>query len=117
MTLTSKVVQCLNTPEKLYLVRQITEITNNSYFKCLYRQLWEKYYNISSKDTNWQSKITKSYAHQHDLCRMYKPQKSFIEQRRQTIQHQIEQLGKELQGYLIKLRQDMTQWQPFIDRM
>jgi len=107
--------RCLDGPEKLQFVRQITEMTNNLYFKDFQRQLWQEYYNLSSKDKNWVLKITKQYAHQHHTCRMYRPQKSFIEERQSTITHQIKRIGDELREHLIKLQQNITQWRPSIN--
>ncbi|CAF1535561.1 unnamed protein product, partial [Adineta steineri] len=95
-------ISCLDTNEKLHFVRQMTEITNNLYFKDLQRQLWLEYYNSSIEDDNWESKITNRYAHQHNTCRMYKPKKSLIEQRQIKVARQIQEIGSELQDYLIK---------------
>jgi hypothetical protein len=111
----SKIVQCLDIPEKLHFVRRVSEITNERYFKDLQRQLWQEYYNISSKDNNWELTITKGYAHQHNTCQMYKPRKSFIEQRRTKIAHELQQINNELKEYLIKLQHNIAQWQPSID--
>ncbi|CAF1474520.1 unnamed protein product [Adineta steineri] len=108
-------ISCLDTNEKLHFVRQMTEITNNLYFKDLQRQLWLEYYNSSIEDDNWESKITNRYAHQHNTCRMYKPKKSLIEQRQIIIARQIQEIGTELQDYLIKLQNYGQQWQPSID--
>ena len=108
-------VQCLNTNEKLHIVRHATEVTNNFYYKDLQRQLWQEYHDIGSKADNWESRTTKQYAHQHHTCRMYRPRKSYIEQRQKTIEHQLQQIGSELHEYLIRLQQNITQWQPSID--
>jgi hypothetical protein len=111
-----KVIQCLDTKEKLDFIRQITEMKNNLQFKELQRQLWQEYYNLSLKDHNWESTaVTQGYARQHNTCRMYKPKKSYIEQRRSTIAHQIQRINNELQENLLKLQQYSQQWQPSID--
>ncbi|CAM2729173.1 unnamed protein product [Rotaria socialis] len=110
-----KLVECLNSPEKLHIVREITEITNNLYFKDFQAKLWQEYYNISSKDNNWESKITKRFARQHNTCRMYRPQRSYIQERQATIAHQKERIGNQLQEYLTKLLNNIEQWQPSID--
>jgi hypothetical protein len=112
-----KISQCLDTKEKLHCIRQIAEITNNFYFKDLQRQLWQEYYNLSLKhgDNNCELTVTKSYAHQHNTCRMYRPHKSFIEQRQTTITHQLQRIGNQLQENLLKLQQNTEQWQPSID--
>jgi hypothetical protein len=108
-----KVIQCLDTKEKLDFIRQITEMKNNLQFKELQRQLWQEYYNLSLKDPNWESTaVTQGYARQHNTCRMYKPKKSYIEQRRSTIAHQIQRINNELQENLFKLQQYTRQWQP-----
>ena len=111
-----KLVQCLDTVEKLHFVRHMTEITNNFYFKGLQRQLWQEYHSLSLTDpTSWQVKITKHYAQRHHTCRMYRPTQSYIDERRKTIEHQLRQVGNELQSSLTKLEQNVTQWRPTID--
>ena len=109
------VVQCLDTTEKLHFIRHMTELTNNLYFTNLQRQLWQVYHNISSKHDDWESKMTKQYAHEHSTCRMHRPRKSQINARRATIEHQMKQLGEELGQLLTQLKANATQWQPAID--
>ncbi|CAF4177913.1 unnamed protein product, partial [Rotaria sordida] len=111
----SKLVQCLNTPEKLYAAREITEITNNLYHKDFQERLWQEYYNISSQDIHWESKITKQFARQNSLHQIYRPKKSYIQQRLATIAKQKERIGKELQEHLAKLSNFVQHWQPPID--
>ena len=110
-----KVVQCLDTTEKLHFVRRMTELTNNFYFINLQRQLWQEYHNLGSKNDNWESKTTKQWAHQHHTCRMYRPRKSQVEERRATIEHQMKQLGEELTRHLTQLQANAEQWRPTID--
>ncbi|CAF5034534.1 unnamed protein product, partial [Rotaria sp. Silwood1] len=111
----SKLVQCLNTTEKLYAVRELAEITNNFYYKDFQEKLWQEYHNISSQDNNWESKITKQFARQNSLHQIYRPKKSYIQQRLATIAKQKLRLGKELQEHLAKLLNDIVHWQPSID--
>ncbi|CAF5229078.1 unnamed protein product, partial [Rotaria magnacalcarata] len=77
----SQLVQCFNTPEKIQRIREVTEITNNFHFKDFQEKLWQTYATISSTDNEWESKITKKFAHEHNTCRMYRPKKSFVQQR------------------------------------
>ena len=109
------VVQCLDTTEKLHFVRHMTELTNNLYFTNLQRQLWQAYHNTSSKDDDWESTITKQYAHQHHTCRMHRPRKSQIIERRMAIELQMNRLGEELGQHLTQLKVNVAQWQPTID--
>jgi hypothetical protein len=46
---------------------------------------------------------------------MFRPRKSFIEQRRMTIAHELEQLSEALQEYMKELEQNIAKWQPSID--
>jgi hypothetical protein len=107
--------QYLDTKEKLRCTRQTAEIVNNIYFKDLQRQLYEEYYKLSKNDEHWESTITNGYAHQHNTCRMSRPRKSYIEQRRTTIAHQLERLANELKENLLQLQATVEQWQPTID--
>ncbi|CAF3866507.1 unnamed protein product [Rotaria sp. Silwood1] len=111
----SKLIESLNTSEKLHAVREITEVTNNLYFKDFQEQLWKEYYKISSQDNNWESKITKHFARQHNTCQMYRPKISYIQERLATISKQKERIAKQLDEYLKKLLHDVQEWQPSID--
>ncbi|CAF5047696.1 unnamed protein product, partial [Rotaria sp. Silwood1] len=111
----SKLIEPLNTSEKLHVVREITEITNNLYYKDFQEKLWQEYYNISSQDNNWESKITKHFARQNSLYQMYRPKKSYIQERQATIAKQKERIGKQLHDYLTKLSNYVQHWQPPID--
>ena len=111
-----KIVQCLDTADKLHFVRRMTEMTNDFYFKGLQRQLWQEYYTLSSTNTTaWQVKTTKQYAQQHRTCRMYRPSQSYIDERRHTIERQLRQVDNELQEYLKQVEQTVTHWQPTVD--
>ncbi|CAF1491381.1 unnamed protein product [Rotaria sordida] len=111
----SKLIVSLNTSEKLHTVREMTEVTNNLYFKDFQEKLWQEYYNISFQDNNWESKITKHFARQHNTCQMYRPRKSYIQERFATIAKQKERIRKQLDEYLNKLLHDVQEWQPPID--
>ena len=105
-------VQCLDTKEKLDIIRQMVEMKNNFDFKELQRQLWNEYHTLSEKDPHWELSIKKGYARQHHTCRMYRPKKSFIQQRQTNITQQIEQIRKQLEEYSSKLKQYGQEWQP-----
>ncbi|CAF4560060.1 unnamed protein product, partial [Rotaria magnacalcarata] len=49
----NNMVKNLDTKEKLELVRQVTEATNNLYYFDLQRQLWQEYYDIGMKENVW----------------------------------------------------------------
>ena len=103
-----KIFQCLNTPEKLRLVREITEATNDYYFKDLQRQLWQEYYELGLKEGTWASIVSKKFAHKHHTCRIYGRSKFSIEQHQATI-------TQELQNIKIKLDLSIKEWEPSID--
>ncbi|CAF4225734.1 unnamed protein product, partial [Rotaria sordida] len=67
----NKIVQCLNTNEKLQFVRQMTEATNNLYYFDLERQLWEDYFDLGIKENKWAPRVSKSFVKQHHTCRTY----------------------------------------------
>lgn len=110
-----KLVECLNTTEKLHIVREITEITNNLYFKDFEQKLWQDYYNISLKDNNWKSKITRKFAKRNNIHRRHTPSQSYIQERLTIISKQKELIRNQLQEYLTKLLKEVEQWQPSID--
>ncbi|CAM4819724.1 unnamed protein product [Rotaria magnacalcarata] len=107
--------KCLDTTEKVQLVRQVIEATNNLYYYDLQRQLWQEYYNIGTKEDVWRRKITKSAAKQHRTCRSYGLPKHIVEERQKAITRQIQHGINELQKYAIQLQNDLQQWQPSVD--
>ena len=111
-----KIVQLLDTDEKLQFVRQMTEVTNNLQYLTLQRQLWQDDYNIGiSEGSIRTSQLSKADAKLHHTCRTYGFSKQIIEKRQQNIKHHVQRAIQELQQYLIKLQQNTQQWQPFID--
>ncbi|CAF4557491.1 unnamed protein product [Rotaria sp. Silwood2] len=111
----SKLLKCVDTPEKLNAVRKLTEIKNNVYHKDFQQKLWDEYYTISYQDQKWEKKITKKFAYQHNTCRMYRPSKNYIQERQATIAKQKERIAKELDECLTKLLNDIQHWQPSLD--
>ncbi|CAF1364486.1 unnamed protein product [Rotaria sordida] len=97
----NKIVQCLNTNEKLQFVRQMTETTNNLYYFDLQRQLWQDYFDLGMKENKWAPRVSKSFVKQHHTCRTYGFPKHIVEQRLQTITQQFQQ-------------QNVKHWQPYI---
>ncbi|CAF4165334.1 unnamed protein product [Rotaria sordida] len=110
----NKIVQCLNTNEKLQFVRQMTEATNNLYYFDLERQLWEDYFDLGIKENKWAPRVSKSFVKQHHTCRTYGFHKHIVEQRLQTITQQFQRTINELQQYILQSEQNVKQWQPYI---
>ena len=110
-----KIVQCLNTNDKLQFIRQMTEITNHLQYIGLQRDLWQDYFNLGMKEGVYAPRVSKSYAKQHHTCHTYGFSKHIIEKRQQTIQDQLHRTINELQQYLIKLEEYSKQWQPSFD--
>ncbi|CAF0856088.1 unnamed protein product [Adineta steineri] len=111
----NKLVQCLDTPEKIYTIRQITELTDQLHFKQLQQALWQEYHSISLKYDFSELKVTKQYAAKHNTCRIHKPSKSAIEKRQETIKRQRERIATELNTHSLQLPVSITEWQPSID--
>ncbi|CAF3432845.1 unnamed protein product [Rotaria socialis] len=111
----NNMVKNLDTKEKLELVRQVTEATNNLYYFDLQRQLWQEYYDIGMKENVWGQKISKSAAQQHRTCRASGLPQSIVEQRQQTIARQLQHVTNELKNCTIKLNNDAQHWQPPMD--
>ena len=109
----NQLVQCLNTDEKLRVVRQMTEVTNNLHYFDLQQHLWQAYYNIGIKENLWASPATESSASE-EYPTYYFP-KNLVEQRQQTVIWQKQRTINELQQCLIFLQQHVPQWQPSVD--
>ncbi|CAF1535461.1 unnamed protein product, partial [Rotaria sordida] len=91
-----KIVQCLNTNEKLQFVRQMTETTNNLYYFDLQRQLWQDYFDLGIKENKWAPRVSKSFIKQNHTCHIYGFPKHIVEQRLQTITQQFQRTINEL---------------------
>jgi hypothetical protein len=111
----NKIIQYLDTNEKIQFVRQMIEITNNLQYLYLQDHLWQDYYNIGMKDGIWAQRLSKLYAKQHNTCRTYGFPKHIIEKRQQTITKQLQHTRNELQQFEIKLEQHAQQWHPSFD--
>ena len=105
-------IQCLDTKEKIQFVRQMTEATNNLYYFDLKRQLWQAYDDIGKKEDVWTSRVSKSFAKQHRTCRSYGFSKNIVDKRQNKINQQFKQAIDIVQQYIIKLEQNVQQWQP-----
>ena len=110
-----KVVQSLDTNEKLLFVRQMAEATNNLYYLDLQLHLWHDYYNTGMKEGKWPPQLSKSFAKQHHTCRTYGFPKHVIEQRQKTITQQFQHAINNLQEYMMQLEQNAQHWQPSFD--
>ena len=112
----NQIVQSLDTPEKLQLIRQITELTHNVYYFGLQRDIWQDYYDIGFKNDNgWAPRLSKSLAKQLHTCVTYGYPKHTVEKRQRTIQRQIERTITDLNQHLTQLHTLTEQWQPRID--
>ncbi|CAF4059652.1 unnamed protein product [Rotaria sordida] len=109
-----KIVQCLNTNEKLQFVRQMTETTNNLYYFDLQRQLWQDYFDLGIKENKWAPRVSKSFVKQHHTCHTYGFRKHIVEQRLKTITQQFQSTINELQQYILQSEQNVKHWQPYI---
>ena len=110
-----RIVQYLNTKEKVDFIRQMTELTNNLRYFDLQRQLWQFHYDLGLKEGRWGAQLLNNYAKQHNTCRTYSYLKHVIEKRQKSIVNQIHRIIDELQQYLLKLEEYARQWQPSFD--
>ena len=108
-----QLVQCLDTDEKLQVVRQMTEVTNNLHYFDLQQHLWQAYYNIGVKENLWESSAPDSTTSQKYPTYFFP--KHLVEKRQQTVIWQKQRTVNELQQCLIYLQQHVPQWQPLID--
>ena len=108
-----QLVQCLDTDEKLQVVRQMTEVTNNLHYFDLQQHLWQAYYNIGVKENLWESSAPDSTTSQKYPTYFFP--KHLVEKRQQTVIWQKQRTINELQEYLVYLQQHTPLWQPLID--
>jgi hypothetical protein len=114
-----QLVQCLDTDEKLQVVRQLTEVTNNLHYFDLQQHLWQAYYNIGIKENLWASPATdvstSDKTNQVNPSRSYFVPKKLVEERQQRVIWQKQRTINELQECLVFLQQQVPQWQPSMD--
>ena len=107
--------QCLNTKEKVQLVRQLAEATSYFYYVELQRQLWQEYFDIGMKDNVWGKKISKSKAKQLATCRSFGYTKHVIQERQLTIAKQRQKATIERTKYTVQLENETEHWEPHVD--
>ena len=54
-----KIIQCLDTKEKIDFIRQMTELTNDLQYFDLQRQFWQDHYDVGLKEGFWGSEVSK----------------------------------------------------------
>jgi hypothetical protein len=116
----NKIVQCLDTDEKLQAIRHMMEIINNLHYFELQRDLWQAYFNIGLKENIWTTSTeaatnSNTTTNPKTTSHTYYYPKHLIEQRQRTIAHQIQRTTNELQQCSIDLQRNVEQWQPSID--
>lgn len=109
------IAECLNTKEKVELVRQLSEATSQLYYVELQQQLWQEYYNVGIKDNVWGMKISKRKAKWLATSRGFGYPRHTVEQRRITIAKQIKHAIDNQEMYATQLRNDVEHWKPPID--
>ena len=107
------VVRCLNTDEKLQMLRQMTEITNSLHYVDLQQHLWQAYYDIGINENLWASSATNSST--SAAYPTYYFPKRLVEKRRQTLVRQKQRTIHKLERCLVILQQKALSWQPSID--
>ncbi|CAF3969226.1 unnamed protein product [Rotaria sordida] len=115
----NKIVQCLNTDEKLQAIRQITEIMNDLHYFQLQENLWQGYYNLGIQENIWStSELTATTTIEANQVKKYSTYyfpKHLIEKRQKTIVHQIQRTMNQLEECAIYLQQHTLEWQPNIE--
>ena len=106
----------LDTKEKIDLIRQMTELTNDLRYLDLQRQFWQDHYDHSSKEGMWGVEVSRSFAKQHRTCRTYSFHKHVIEQRQMTVKEEIHRKCEAFQECLIKVEEHAREWEPSFDR-
>ena len=89
-----KIVQSLDTNEKLQFVRHLTEVTNNLHYIDLQRHLWQDYYNLGMKEGVWAPQLSKYDAKQLNTCRTYGFPKHIIEKRQKQLNTSVTTYNK-----------------------
>ena len=95
-----QIASYLNNDEKIQVVRQIIELSNQLQYLQLQEHLWQAYYNLGISAGQWEIRVSKSYAKHHGVCRSYGYPRHIVEKRQQNIQYQTQKINEQLQHLL-----------------
>ena len=110
-----RIIQWLDTKEKIDFIRQIAQVTNNVHYFDLQRQHWQDHYDLGLREGWWGMELARSYAKQHRVCRAYSFKKPVIEEQQRMARDGLQQNVEALQKYLLQLEVNARQWQPIMD--
>ena len=111
------IIENLNSNEKIAFVREITDLTNELYYIGLEADLWQHYYDLGTKEGLWVQHVSKSFAKQHQICRIHGFSQHTVEQSRLRIAQKSQEIIHRLQQHVTQLEKVVPQWQPPIDPM
>ena len=110
-----RIVEYLNTKEKIDFIRHMTELTNDIHYLALQQQFWQDHYDRGLKDGFWGMELSKSFAKEHRTCRAYSFQKKWIEEKQTVVKEEIQLKLRGLQEDLDTLEVKAHEWEPSFD--
>ena len=111
----NRIIEWLDTEEKIVFVRQMARVTDELRYFELQRLFWQDHYDLGLKEGWWGMELARLYAKEHRVCRAYSFTKEIIEEQQLMARNKLQQNVEVLQKYLLQLGTNARQWQPSID--
>ena len=102
-----KIVQCLDTNEKVEFTRQYTYLIHRLFYVQLQQEQWDYYYHVGMTENIWNGRVLKKWAKDNSICYTYGRSSTFIEQRRKKIAQQLLQAENILKEFE---EQPLSKW-------
>jgi hypothetical protein len=94
-----KIVQCLDTAEKVEFVRQYAYLIHRLFYVQLQQEQWDYYYHVGVTENIWNGRVSKKWAKENSICYIYGRSSTLIEQRRKKVAQQLLQAGNTLKEF------------------
>lgn len=111
----NRIIQWLDTEEKISFIRQMAQVTDDLRYFELQRLFWQDHYDLGLKEGWWGMELARSYANQHRVCDAYSFTKDIIEEQQLMTRNKLQRKVEVLQEYLLQLGTNARQWQPSVD--
>ena len=85
-----KIVQCVNTAERVILIRQYTYLVHRLLYIQLQQEQWNYYYQVGTTENIWNCRVSAKWAKENSICSRYGRSSAVVEQRRKKITQQLE---------------------------
>ena len=85
-----KIVQCLNTAERVAFIHQYTYLVHRLLYVQLQQEQWNYYYQVGTTQNIWNRRVSAKWAKENSICSRYGRSSAVVAQRRKKITQQLQ---------------------------